>query len=453
MPLFNERKNTMMSTSLNRIAAKARTDKKLCFTSLAHHITEPLLAESLSQVKPKSSPGIDKEDVATAKAGYNTWSKSLVGAMHRRGYRPPPAKRVYIPKPGKSALRPIAMPTIKDKVLQRAVAKVLNAIYEEDFLNVSYGGRPKRSAHQAVATLRQGIMQKRVNWVYEADLKNFFGSLDHGWVEKFLSLRVADPRILTLIRRWIKVGVMEEGKHIASDEGTAQGGPISVLISNIYLHYVLDLWIEKVVKPRMQGEVIYIRYLDDFILCFENHRDAIRFQRVIENRLSKFSLALEQSKTRLIKFGRFAQQAKVKDGRKRIKPETIYFLGFTFFCGRNRKGGFKVGMRTEKSRLRRSCANITERLKRIRHLPIRVQAKQINQVLRGHYQYYAVADNWDCVKKFHHHVVRNWRKWLSTRSQNGKVSWEKYNKMLKLFPLQMPRIKLSYRQLSKMALL
>ena len=443
-----------MSTSLNRIATKAREDKKQCFTSLAHHITGPLLAESLSQIKPNSSPGIDNKDVASTKASFNTWSEPLIDAMHRRGYRPPPAKRVYIPKPGKTALRPIAMPTIKDKVLQRSVAKVLNSIYEEDFLDVSFGGRPKRSAHQAVATLRQGIMQKRVNWVYEADLKNFFGSLDHGWVETFLSQRVADPRILTLIKRWLKVGVMEEGKHITSNEGTAQGGPISVLISNIYLHYVLDLWIEKVVKPRMQGEIIYIRYLDDFILCFQYHSDAIRFQRVIESRLNKFSLALEQSKTRLVKFGRFAQQTKPKTrGTKNIKPETLYFLGFTFYCGRNKKGGFKVGMRTEKSRLRRSCTNITERLKRIRHLPIRVQAKQINQVLRGHYQYYAVADNWDGVKKFHYHVVRNWRKWLSTRSQNGKMSWEKYNKLLKIFPLQMPQIKLSYRQLEQMALL
>lgn len=441
----------MMLTPINRITTKARENKKLCFTSLAHHITEQLLAESLSQVKTKSSPGIDEQDVATAKASFATWSKTLIDAMHLRGYRPPPAKRIYIPKPGKTALRPIAMPTVKDKVLQRAVAKVLNAIYEEDFLEVSFGGRPQRSAHQAVATLRQGIMQKRVNWVYEADLKNFFGSLDHGWVEKFLSQRVADPRITTLIRRWLKVGVMEEGKHIASQEGAAQGSPISVLISNIYLHYVLDLWIDKVVKPHMQGEVIYIRYLDDFILCFQHHSDAIRFQRVIEKRLAKFSLELEQTKTRLVKFGRFASE-KTQKGRK-VELETLYFLGFTYYCGQNKKGGFKVGVKTEKSRLRRSCANITEHLKRIRHLPIRVQVKQINQVLRGHYQYYGMAGNWDSIKKFHYHVVRNWRKWLSTRSQNGKINWDKYNKLLKLFPLQRPRIMVSYGQIKQLALL
>jgi len=334
--------------------------------------------------------------------------------------------------------------------LQRATAEVLNAIYEEDFLDCSFGGRPNRSAHQAIATLRQGIMKQRVNWVYEADLKNFFGSLNHGWVERFLSERVGDPRITTLIRRWLKVGVMEEGKHIESTEGTAQGGPISVLISNIYLHYVLDLWIEKKVKPRMQGQVIYIRYLDDFVLCFQHHCDAARFQRVIEKRLAKFSLALEPTKTRLVKFGRFSNNGSAQ-GRQ--DQETLYFLGFTLYCGTTSKGGFKVGMRTEKSKFRRSMANITERLKGIRHLALRVQSQQINQVLRGHYQYYGVADNWHSINKFHYHVVRNWRKWLSSRSQKGRLSWKKYNKLLKLFPLQAPEIKISYQQLEQLALL
>lgn len=436
----------MMSTSMDRIATKTREDKKLCFTSLAHHITPQRLLNSLLQIKPSSSAGVDGEDVNTALGTFASWSGNLIDAMHRRGYRPPPAKRVYIPKPGKDALRPISMPTVKDKALQRATAEVLNSIYEEDFTDASFGGRPKRSAHQAVATLRQGIMKYPMNWLYEADLKNFFGSLDHRWVERFLTQRVGDPRIVTLIRRWLKVGVLEEGRHIRATEGAAQGGPISVLISNIYLHYVLDLWVEKVVKPRMQGKVIYVRYLDDFVLCFQYHSDVIRFQRVIAKRLAKFSLELEPSKTRLVKFGRHAS-------RKDNKPETFYFLGFTFYCGKNRKGGFKVCMKTEKSRLRRSCANLTEKLKKIRHLPVCVQQKQINQVLRGHYQYYGVADNWDSMKKFYYHTVRNWRKWLSTRSQKGKVNWEKYQKLLKCYPLQAPRVRVSYWRLEKMALL
>jgi len=438
----------MMSTAIDKIATKARQDRNVCFTSLAHHITEQMLERSLMQIKSTSSPGIDAQDVKTARETFASWSGPLIDALHRRGYRPPPAKRVYIPKPGKAALRPIAMPTVQDKALQRATAEVLNAIYEQDFLDVSFGGRPHRSAHQALATLRQGIMLKRINWVYEADLKNFFGSLDHRWVEKFLSLRVEDPRITTLIKRWLKAGVMEEGRYLKSTEGTAQGGPISVLISNIYLHYVLDLWIEKVVKPRMQGEVIYVRYLDDFVLCFEYESDAAKFQRVIEKRLTKFSLALEPTKTRLVRFGRYANKA--RQG-KRNKPETLYFLGFTLYCGKNRRGGFKVGMRTEKSRFRRSCAKITERLKRIRHLPVREQHRQINLVLRGHYQYYGMAGNWESLKQFHYHVTRAWRKWLSTRSQKGKLSWENYRKLMTIWPLQAPRIYVSYARMKQLA--
>ena len=441
----------MVSTGINKIAAKARSQKKLCFTSLAHPITEPLLETSLMQVKSNSSPGVDGQDVKTARGNFAAWSSPMIDEIHRLGYKPPPTKRVYIPKPGKTTKRPIAMPTVKDKVLQRAVATVLNAIYEEDFLDVSFGGRPKRSAHQALATMREGIMRKRTNYVYEADLKNFFGSLDHGWVEQFLRERVGDPRILKLIQRWLKAGVMEEAKITKQDSGVPQGGPISVLISNIYLHYVLDLWFEKIVKPRMRGEVFYVRYLDDFVIGFEHHSDAVVFQKVIEKRLAKFSLELEPDKTRLVRFGRFAK--KKRYGKPVKKPETLYFLGFTLYCDTTRKGNFKVGMRTEKSRFRRSCAKITERLKKIRHLPVRVQERTINQVLRGHYQYYGVAGNWESIHRFHYYVTRNWRKWLSTRSQKGRLSWIKYKKLLELFPLQAPKIAVPYARLKQLALL
>ena len=376
----------------------------------------------------------------------------MISEIHRKGYRPPPTKRVYIPKPGKAnKRRPIAMPTIKDKALQRATAEVLNAIYEQDFLEVSYGGRPKRSAHQAIAQVRANLMVKPINFVYESDLKNFFGSLDHGRVEQFLRERVGDPRLLTLIRRWLKAGVMEGTTWVQPETGAAQGGPISVLISNIYLHYVLDLWIEKVVKPRMKGEIFYVRYLDDFVLGFEYHSDAVAFERVLTKRLAKFQLELEPTKTRLIRFGRQAKSW--HQHHKAGKPETFCFLGFTFYCDKTRKGRFKVGMKTEKNRLKRSCAKITEQLKRNRHLPIRLQAKQINQVLRGHYQYYGVSGNWDSIKRYYYHVIRNWRKWLSSRSQTGKLSWIKYRKLLTLFPLQAPKIAVNYTRLQQLALL
>lgn len=438
----------MVTNAIDRIAAKARSERKMRFTSLSHHITETLLEESLNELNHSSSPGIDGEDVKTAKGSFAKWSKPLLDAIHKQGYKPPPAKRVYIPKLGKSTLRPIAMPTIQDKTLQRATSKVLSAIYEEDFLDTSYGGRPNRNAHQALATLSQGIFRKRINWVYEADLKNFFGSLNHEWVERFLQLRVGDPRVLTLVRRWLKVGVMEEGRHIMATEGTAQGGPISVLISNLYLHYVLDLWIEKVVKPRMKGEIIYVRYLDDFVLCFQYHTDAIAFQRVISKRLAKFSLTLEPNKTQLMKFGRFAW----KNRDKRLeKPKTLYFLGFTLYCGLGHKGKFKVGMKTEKTRYRRSCAHITEKLKQIRHTPLSGQRKAINRVLSGHYNYYGIADNADSIKKFYYCVIKTWRKWLGSRSQKGALNWEQYQKLLKRYPLQQPRIVVTYHDLEGMA--
>lgn len=442
----------MVRTGIDKIAAKARLDSKCRFTSLAHHISSAVLCESLAQINAKSNPGIDGQTVAAAKDSFGIWSGEMIDAIHRRGYRPPPAKRAYIPKPGNSnALRPIAMPTIKDKALQRATAAVLNGIYEQDFLDTSFGGRTGRSAHQAIATVREHIRRKPINWIYEADLKNFFGSLNHGWVERFLSHRVGDPRIITLVRRWLKAGIMEDGDCHYPEEGTVQGGPISVLISNLYLHYTLDLWVEKVVKPRMKGKIFYVRYIDDFMLGFQYQEDAVAFQEAIEKRLAKFSLALEPNKTRLVKFGRFAKQR--DSGSHSSKPETLYFLGFTLYCTTTRKGAFKVGMKTEKSRFRRACAKMTQQLKKIRHLPVRVQQQKINQMLRGHYQYYGVTDNWYDIKKFYYHTVRTWRKWLSSRSQNGLVTWINFRKLLAALPLQMPRVMHSYDKLQKMALL
>ena len=269
-------------------------------------------------------------------------------------------------------------------------------------------------------------------------------------LQRFLLHRVGDPRIITLIMRWIKVGVMESGKRIASTEGVAQGGPISVLISNLFLHYVLDLWIEKQVKPRMQGEIYYVRYLDDFILCFQYRADAIRFQRVLTKRLNKFSLTLEPSKTRLVRFGRYAQREEKTKGKK---PATLYFLGLTLYCSVNRHGKFKLGWKTEKTRLRLSFARITNLLKRIRHTPLKDQQQAINRTLRGHYQYYGVCDNWHAIKCVHYHTVRSWRKWLSTRSQKGKLSWEKFNAIQTYYPLVIPKITVSYNDMDKLALL
>jgi group II intron reverse transcriptase/maturase len=375
----------------------------------------------------------------------------MLQSVHQQGYKAPPIRRVYIPKPGKQEKRPLGVPCVSDRALQRSTSEVLSAIYEQDFLPCSFGGRPGRGAHNALSTLNEVIAGKKVGWVLEADLKNFFGSLDHGWLLRFVEHRVGDPRMISLIRRWLKAGILKEDEIHPNEEGTPQGGSISVLLSNLYLHYVLDLWFERVVKPRLRGEAYLVRYIDDFVVCFQYREDAIRFQNVLRRRLEKFSLVLEPTKTKLVEFGRFAARHACKRGRRR--PETIYFLGFTLYCTRNQKGNFKVGFRTEKSRLQRSLANLSDLMRRIRHLPVGVQAVNLNRVLRGHYGYYGIAGNFRALQKVHRFVERYWRKMLNSRSREGSVTWEIFHEIKERFPLQRPRLKLNYVEFQSFAVL
>jgi len=265
----------VMPTGLERIAAKARSEPKLRFTSLAHHVTRERIWKNLCQIPANSAPGCDGQTVAEAKEEFEVWIEPMVRSMHRKSYHPPPVRRAYIPKPGRREKRPLGVPAVTDRALQRSVAQVLSAIYELDFLPCSFGGRPGLGAHHALATLNEIIAGRKVSWVLEADLSNFFGSVDHGWLLRFVEHRVGDPRIISLIRRWLKAGVLEDGELQESTEGTPQGGSISVLLSNLYLHYVLDLWFERVVKPRLRGEAYLVRYIDDFVLCFQL-RDMMR---------------------------------------------------------------------------------------------------------------------------------------------------------------------------------
>ena len=380
----------VMTTGLERITAKARQERKLQFTSLAHHITSELVWDSLCAIPNDSAPGCDGQSVSEAKESFQQWMPEMLRAIHDGGYRPPPIRRVYIPKPGKAEKRPLGIPCVADRALQRSVAKVLSAIYEQDFLSCSFGGRPGLSAHHALATLTEAIAGTSVSYVLEADLKNFFGSLDHGWLLRFLECRVGDPRIIKLIRRWLKAGILEEGKLTPNEIGAPQGSSVSVLLSNLYLHQVLDLWFERVVKPRLRGEAYLIRYIDDFVICFQYREDAERVQAVLSKRLSKFALALEPNKTKLIRFGRSAQRQVCTNGQR---AETFSFLGFVHYCTRNRKGNFKLGRKTEKSRLHRSIARLTELMREIRHRSLKEQAEAINRVLRGHYAYYGLAGN------------------------------------------------------------
>jgi group II intron reverse transcriptase/maturase len=290
-----------------------------------------------------------------------------------------------------------------------------------------------------------------VGWVLEADLKNFFGSLSHPWLLRFVEHRVGDARLISLIRRWLKAGVLEDGEVHPNEEGTPQGGSISVMLSNVYLHYVLDLWFERVVKSRLRGEAYLVRYIDDFVLCFQYRSDALRVQNALCKRLGKFGLTLEPTKTKLVEFGRFAQGHASKHGRRR--PETIYFLGFTLYCTRNLKGNFKVGMRTEKSRLRRSLMSLQDLMRRMRHLPVREQVDNLNTVLRGHYAYYGIAGNFRALQRVHRAVERYWHKMLCSRSWAGRIPWAVFHEIKERLPLLRPRLHLSYRELQALAVL
>ena len=402
-PSIQREDQLTMETKLEQIAAKARREPNLRFTSLAHHVTRERVQKNLSQIPKRSAAGVDGQTVEAAKESFEEWIEPMLQSIHRQGYHAPDIRRVYIPKPGKTEKRPLGVPTVSDRALQRSTAEVLSAIYEQDFLPCSFGGRPKLSAHHALATLNEVIAGGMISWVLEADLKNFFGSLSHDWVLRFVDHRVGDPRLISLIRRWLKAGVLEDGAVHPSEQGTPQGGSISVLLSNLYLHYVLDLWFERVVKGRLRGKAQLVRYIDDFVVCFQYREDALRFQDALRNRLGKFGLTLEPSKTKLVEFGRFAQRHAGKRGRKR--PETIYFLGLTLYCTRNLKGNFKVGMRTEKSRMRRSLMSLCDQMRQNRHLPIQEQVDALNVTLRGHYAYYGVAGNIRALQRVYRVVV------------------------------------------------
>jgi RNA-directed DNA polymerase len=440
-----------METGLERIAAKARCQSDLRFTSLAHHITRERVWTNLCRIPKRSAPGVDGQTVTKAKESFGEWIEAMLQSVHRRGYRAPDIRRVYIPKPGKQEERPLGVPCVTDRALQRSAAQVMSAIYEQDFLPCSYGGRPGRGAHHALASLTEVIAGGKVGWVLEADLKNFFGSLSHQWLLRFVEHRVGDPRLISLIRRWLKAGILEDGEVHPNEEGTPQGGSISVMLSNVYLHYVLDLWFERVVKPRLRGVAHIVRYIDDFVLCFQYRSDALRVQSALCKRLGKFGLTLEPSKTKLVEFGRFAQRHASKHGRRR--PETIYFLGFTLYCTRNLKGNFKVGMRTEKSRLRRSLMSLQDLMRRMRHLPVRDQVDNLNTVLRGHFAYYGIAGNFRALQQVHRAVERYWHKMLCSRSWAGRIPWVVFHKIKEQFPLLRPKLHLTYKELQAIAVL
>jgi RNA-directed DNA polymerase len=409
-----------VSQALERIRQIAKERKKERFTALFHHISIDLLDEVFFELKENAAPGVDGRTWRDYEADLERNLEDLHLRLHRGAYRALPSRRVYIPKPD-GGQRPLAVAALEDKIVQRATAAVLNAIYEADFLGFSYGFRPGRGAHDAMAALVVGIERTGVNWILDADIRSFFDTVSQEWLIKFVEHRIGDPRIIRLIRKWLTAGVLEDGAVTVSGKGTGQGAVISPLLANIYLHYVLDLWAERWRRHEATGDMIIVRYADDFIVGFEHESDARRFLDEMRERLQKFALSLHPEKTRLTEFGRLAVQNRRARGLG--KPETFNFLGFTFICGKSRRGKFLIKRKTRQDRMRAKLRTIKEEMRRRMHQSIPQQGKWLRQVVSGYFNYHAVPTNFRALVAFRDEVTRGWRRRLSRRSQKGALTW------------------------------
>ncbi|HKX04854.1 MAG TPA: group II intron reverse transcriptase/maturase [Methylomirabilota bacterium] len=396
------------------------------FTALMHHVTVESLRNAYREIRPKAAPGVDGETWDAYGQDLEKNLQDLHQRLHSGAYRAKPSRRVYIPK-ADGRQRPLGIASLGDKIAQRAVVVVLNNIYEADFLGFSYGFRPGRGPHDALDALTTGLKRKKVNWVLDADLADFFTRLDHSWLRRFLEHRVADKRMLRLIQKWLKAGVIEDGTWAACDEGTPQGATVSPLLANVYLHYVLDLWVDQWRRRQARGDMIYVRFADDYIVGFEHQEEAERFQTDLRERLAKFALELKVEKTRLVEFGRYA--AEQRAARNLGRPQTFDFLGFTHICAKTRSGAFQVKRITISKRMRTKLRDVNDELKRRKHLPIPEQGRWLGAVVRGHNAYYAVPGNIDAVLAFRTQVKRQWLKTLRRRSQRTRLTWERMERL------------------------
>jgi group II intron reverse transcriptase/maturase len=404
----------------------ARRDKEARFTALLHHVSLGRLRRAYWAIRPQAAPGVD--GVTWTDYGQNLEANllDLHGRVQSVRYRASPSRRVYIPK-ADGRLRPLGIASLEDKIVQRAVVEVLGAVYEVDFRGFSYGFRPRRSPHDALDALAVGIQRKKVNWVLDADIRDFFTKLDHSWLRKFLEHRIADKRILRLIGKWLAAGVIEDGEWAACEEGSPQGASVSPLLANVYLHYVLDLWADWWRRRHAHGDVIIVRWADDFIVGFEHEQDAQRFWTELRERFARFGLQLHPDKTRLIEFGRHATWRRAARGLG--KPDTFDFLGFTHICAKSRRGQFWLKRVTIAKRMRAKLREVNDQLKRRRHEPVPVQGRWLRSVVQGHLAYYAVPGNTDAVAAFRTQATRHWHKALRRRSQRTRLNWERMNRL------------------------
>jgi RNA-directed DNA polymerase len=409
-----------VSQGLAGVRKAAGNNKEMKFTALLHHLTVELLRESFYSLKRRAAPGVDGVTWQEYEDGLEDRLTDLHGRVHRGAYRATPSRRVYIEK-ADGRQRPLAVPAIEDKLVQHAVVTILNQIYEEDFLGSSYGFRPGRSQHQALDALSYALLKKKVNYVLDADIRGFFDNLDKSWLIKFVEHRVADPRILRLIQKWLNAGVMEEGKWSDTKTGSPQGSVVSPLLANIYLHYAFDLWVNVWREKWAHGEVVIVRYADDIILGFQHQADADRFLENLQERLGMFGLELHPDKTRRIEFGRFAEENRRRRGEG--KPETFDFLGFTHISGKNRLGRFTVRRKTIRKRMRAKLRDIKQQIRERMHDPVRQTGQWLKSVVQGHLNYYAVPGNLDSLGIFRARLTGLWWHTLRRRSQKHPISW------------------------------
>lgn len=424
-----------MSTELSRLSERAKADKTTRFLSIAHHLTPTALMAAFEGLRKDASAGVD--GVTYREYEQDVWGN--ISALHHRlvnhRYRAQPLRRVYIPKEnGKE--RPISIPSLEDKIVQRATVTVLTAIYEQDFLPCSYGFRPGRSPHDALDAIGRTICREPMAYVLEADIQGYFDNIVRSQLTAFVERRIGDGSILRLIQKWIHVGVIENGRLLVTETGTGQGQVISPLLANIYLHYVLDEWFEHEVKPRLRGQAAEIRYADDFILCFQYREDAERVLAVLPKRFAKYGLTLHPEKTQLLAFGRSALPSRPDAAQ----PATFDFLGFTHVCARSRRGRFTIHVRTMRKRLRRSVKAVAQWCQQHRHDPVENQAAALNAKLRGHYQYYGRPTNYRSLGRYYRLVRRLWHKWLTRRTRGKRLTWDSFQQLLTRHPLLPPRI-------------
>lgn len=430
-----------VSTKQQRIAELARQMPGTAITSLSHHMDLDWLREAHARTRKGGATGVDGQTAAEFEANLEDNLPVLLNGAKSGTYRAPPVRRVHIPKGDGSKTRPIGIPTYADKVLQRAVAMLLEPVYEEEFYDFSYGFRPGRSAHDALTALREQIESMRGGaWVLDVDIRGFFDNLDHEKLQHLLRRRVTDGVAVRLIGKWLNAGVLEGGVVHHPDTGTPQGGVISPLLANIYLHEALDSWWVKDVLPRMRGRACLIRYADDFVMLFSSRADALRVQAVLPDRMARFALTLHPEKTRLVNYRR------PPGGEERSDPGSFDFLGFTHFWGRSRKGALVPMRKTSKSRFSRALRALGQWMARVRHHKVAQQALVLSSKLRGHFRYYGLRGNSVALSRFRYEALRLWRKWLCRRSQRARLSWEAFNRLLTRHPLPPARLNPSWRQ-------